>query len=188
MRILIYFIAILPLQVYSYPKVTTIEKSYVVEAKEKDSLLASVNKASPIRQDGEVFHAYTDTSVNWSYWWDKRKNFCKFNRVETSVEITYTFPRLSKNTQNLEVKEIWDQFFPALVEHEKGHAQIAIDAAQEIERNLRNMPSFSNCDLLSKKANENAQIILDKFIPKHRDYDRKTGHGKTQGAYLRLYL
>ena len=62
MRILIYFIAILPLQVYSYPKVTTIEKSYVVEAKEKDSLLASVNKASPIRQDGEVFHAYTDTS------------------------------------------------------------------------------------------------------------------------------
>jgi len=188
MRILIFVIALLPLQVYSYPKVKTIKNTYVVEAKDKGSLLSDINNASPIRQDGEVFHAYTDTYVNWNYWWDKRKSYCKFNRVETSVKITYTFPRLSIKTQSSEVKEVWNQFYPALVEHENGHGQIAIEAAQEIERSLRNMPSYSNCNLLSKKANDKAQSILDEFAPKHRDYDIKTDHGKTQGAYLGLYL
>lgn len=188
MRILILVLAILPLQAYSYPKVDTIENSYTVEANDKGSLFSAINNASPIREGGEVFHAHTDTYVNWNYWWDKRNNYCKLNRVETTVTITYTLPRLSSKTQDAEVKRIWNKYYPALIEHEEGHGQIAIDAAQVIERGLRNMSSYSSCDLLSKKANAKAQRILDKFSQKHLDYDNKTNHGKTQGAYLNLYL
>jgi predicted secreted Zn-dependent protease len=187
-RILILVLAILPLQAYSYPKVDTIENSYTVEANDKGSLLSAINNASPIRESGEVFHAHTDTYVNWNYWWDKRNNYCKLNRVETTVTITYTLPRLSSKTKNAEVKRIWNIYYSALIEHEEGHGQIAIDAAQLIERSLRDLPSYSNCDLLSKKANAKAQWILNKFSQKHFDYDNKTNHGKTQGAYLNLYL
>lgn len=180
-------IVILPLQAYSYPKVDTIENSYTVEANDKESLLSAINKASPIRENGEVFHAHTDTYVNWNYWWDKRNNYCKLNRVETTVTITYTLPRLFWKTQDAQVQKIWNKYYPALYEHEEGHGQIAIDAAEAIERSLMNMPPFSSCDHLSKKANAEAQRILDEFSKKHRHYDNKTNHGETQGADLNLY-
>lgn len=105
MRIFILVLAILPLKAYSYPKVDTIENSYTVETNDKGSFLSAINNASPIRENGEVFHAHTDTYVNWNYWWDNRNNYCKLNRVETTVTITYTFPRLSSKTQDAQVKK-----------------------------------------------------------------------------------
>ncbi|MCP4431147.1 MAG: DUF922 domain-containing Zn-dependent protease, partial [Gammaproteobacteria bacterium] len=93
-----------------------------------------------------------------------------------------------KSSAEERVIEIWEKYYPALVEHEAGHAEIAISAAQEIEKILLKLPSYKNCDLLSEKANLAAQKILDRAKPKHEHYDRRTRHGKTQGAHLDLYL
>lgn len=104
------------------------------------------------------------------------------------MNITYTLPNLSKPYTNKQVANIWELYYPALVKHEKGHGKIAINAARKIEKTLLQMPAYSNCDSLSNKANLKAQEILVHFRPKHVDYDKRTDHGKTEGASIELYL
>jgi predicted secreted Zn-dependent protease len=95
-------------------------------------------------------------------------------------------PELNEILASFETKRVWKKYYASLVLHEKGHAGIAIDAALAIEQSLLNMPSSSNCRLLSKQANARAEKILQEYRPQHKVYDRETGHGRTQGAYLDL--
>ena len=188
MRGLAFLLTILSLQALAYPEIINTNKTYKVIAEDKSSLLSALNKASPILEGGEIFHGYTDTYVNWNYRWDKRENYCKLHSVSTKVKITYTLPDLVNRTNSTDLQNVWNQYYPALVEHEKGHGQIAIDAAIEIEKVLINLPAYPDCDALSTKANATANEILERYRSKHKTYDRETGHGKTQGADIKLYL
>jgi len=173
---------------HANPKVIEITNEYIVIAKKPSSLSQVLNDASPVKEDGKIFHAHTDTYVDWKYWWTKRSDYCKLNRVETTVQITYILPKLDISTRNTKVKKIWKKYLPAVVKHEKGHANIAINAAKEIEVELIKMEAYRNCDELSKKANQKAKAILNKYKPQHKTYDIKTDHGKTQGADLGFYM
>jgi predicted secreted Zn-dependent protease len=188
MRILLLLVLIFPSQLNAEPIVNEKVKEYHVYFNNVDTLLSDIDKASPIRQDGSIYHAHTDTYVKWNYWWDSSEKSCTFNRVQTTVDITYTLPLLRKSSASKQVLDIWRLYYPALVQHEKGHGEIAINAAREIEKTLIQMPSYNNCDSLSQKANLKAQDILARFRPKHMDYDKITEHGKTEGANIKLYL
>lgn len=188
MRILLVFLLIIAPHIHARPLVNQSINEYSVTAKNVSSLVEAVNKASPVRQNGDVFHAHTETYIKWTFWWNNQNDGCKLSRVETEVDITYIFPRLNKSSSGKKVIEIWEKYYSALVIHENGHAEIAIEAAREIESSLLSMPEYRNCNLLSEKANMKAQEILDHTKPKHEHYDRKTRHGKSQGAYLDIYL
>jgi predicted secreted Zn-dependent protease len=188
MRLIFIYLILFSSLSHAEPKVIEITNEYIVIAKKPSSLWPALDSASPIKEDGKKFHAHTDTYIDWKYWWTKHSGYCKLNRVETTVKITYILPKLKLSTRNTKVKNIWKKYFPAVVKHEKGHANIAINAAREIEVKLIKMGVYSNCDELSKKANQKAKAILNKYKPQHKAYDVKTEHGKTQGANLDLYI
>lgn len=185
---LLIILIILPQQVYAEPILKVEVNEYNIYTKDPDRLLSDLNEGSPVRENGEIYHAYTDTYVDWRYWWDKNEHSCKLNKVETTVNITYTLPRLDENNASSPVIDIWRLYYPALVKHEKGHGQIAIDAARKIENTLIHLPPCSDCSLLSQVAKLKAEEILSNCRPKHQEYDRRTNHGKTEGANIELYL
>ncbi len=188
MQILFLLVLIYPLQLNAEPKVYETIEEYSVISKSVDNLLSNLNKASPIRQHGSIYHAYTDTYVEWNYKWRNQKGSCKLNRVETTVRITYTLPHLLKTSSSRQALNIWNSYYPALVLHEKGHGTIAINAAKQIEKTLLGLPIYTNCDSLNREANLKAHDILARFRLKQANYDTRTEHGKTQGANLELYL
>ncbi|NTV14747.1 MAG: DUF922 domain-containing Zn-dependent protease [Desulfobulbaceae bacterium] len=47
---------------------------YQVQAANNQSLLAALNAASPIREDGEVFHGYTEWNITWRFVWRHGSN------------------------------------------------------------------------------------------------------------------
>jgi len=75
-------------------------------------------------------------------------------------------------------------YYAALLAHEKGHGQFGIDMAEEIERTFRKMKYSGDCEVFSASANKKAYEILEKYKRMDNQYDRQTGHGKTEGAYL----
>lgn len=188
MRILIILIGFCCFQLQANPSIHEKFTEYSITPKSIYDLRASLNRASPVRQNGDTFHAYTDTDVSWKFWKHRFNNKCILNEIKTKVDITYTLPKLKQSHASKPILKIWNQYSPALIKHEKGHGQIAIDAAKQIEEVLAQLPAADNCSLLDDQANQKARSILNSYINKHKTYDQITGHGSTQGADLGLYL
>lgn len=173
-----------------HAETTVIEniEAYEINPRSLEQLVPSLNNASPVRENNKVFHAHTKTHVSWRFWWDSQPHRCKITKTSTTVTINYDLPKLESGCCSASIMDVWNQYYPALLKHEQGHGQIAIDAAEEIERVLLGMPAFEQCKNLEQEANKRAEAVLERFRPEHQTYDGKTGHGRTEGAYIQLYL
>lgn len=161
------------------------QQFYRVELKPGESLAQALNRTSPVRESGQVFHAYTHTRVDWRFWWQSKPNRCQISRVEVSLKLEFRLPKLL-NLEQIDAvqRKRWQQYYPALMQHEQGHADIGRQVASQIEQRLLSLPPAPDCQRLSTEANAQAQQLLEQSRREHRRYDALTGHGKTQGAYL----
>ena len=82
------------------------------------------------------------------------------------------------------LKTRWQQFTDALKRHEDGHKDHGVAAGREIEAALLAAKPASNCEDLAASANSAADAIVKNYQKLDQEYDRKTGHGRTQGAAL----
>lgn len=149
------------------------------------NLLATLLKASPVTSDGKKFIGYTNWWVDWTYTTRNESGMCAVATVDTQVTITYTMPRLTDSIAiPSAVRDKFVTFHARLMTHEEGHADHGIFAAREIEKAIISLPRHSSCASLSPLARQTADAIIDKYKQKDKDYDRLTGHGRTQGATL----
>jgi len=163
-------------------------KYYSVNTTSEVDLLSDLNNASPIKENGKIFHAHTDTHISWNFWWKKDYGECTIDRVSTKVKITYTLPKLSNKYKSRNLLLIWNKWYPALIKHEKKHASHAIEIANIIERSIKSLPFKSSCKELENIANSTGNKLIKKLNKLDIEYDKKTGHGKTEGANLSTYL
>jgi predicted secreted Zn-dependent protease len=157
---------------------------YPVEHTLGNSLLQNLNKASPIRHEGHIFHGYTTWNVSWNYrWYEEANGRCAITSNTTTLHAEITLPELHPTAppeQQIEFKT----YVTALEFHELGHVQYGRAAAQEIDRRIKDFPAQSSCRLLEQGIQKMAEQALEAARQKERDYDHKTQHGRTQGAWL----
>ena len=163
-------------------------KFYPVTVYSAEQLLPELNNASPIREDGMVYHGHSFTNVKWNFWWHQSHGQCRITRVATQVDITYTMPKLMSENHQHRLLSIWNSWYPSLLKHERGHAGLAIDMAQRIEQTIRMLPPSNSCETLENTANKSGRMLLELLNQRHREYDDRTRHGETEGASLLSYL
>ncbi|MBS1199046.1 MAG: hypothetical protein H6R18_2831 [Proteobacteria bacterium] len=156
---------------------------YGVTVKPDEKLLQAVNRNSKIREGGNIFHGYTHWNIRWNYRWWQEPTSCRITETKVSVSGKITLPKLEQAAYGQWAK--FDAYITKLKAHEMGHYHIAREAAEGIDAYLKSLPSFSDCSALERQANQGAYKILDNGKQRGRQYDIDTGHGKTQGAYLR---
>lgn len=101
------------------------------------------------------FWAYTRWYVRWT-------GSCK-----VSLEISYTMPQhTNRNAMPANIRAEWDNMIAALKAHEEQHGAHGINAARE----------------LVQKGCRNGDAIVAKWSEQDRLYDRRTGHGRTEGV------
>jgi len=161
---------------------------YPVKVSKVSELPTTLNKASPITEDGKKYHAYTRWNIEWRYRWRVWENRCKVSTVSTRLTITYTLPKLINLTQNETIDQVWNEWYPNLVAHEKNHATNAIKTSQDIEEAIMKVPENRECEKLGKEVNKVAEKLMDELAQKNKEYDRATNHGKTEGAFIEEYL
>lgn len=151
----------------------------------RQTLLPTLLQASTITSNGRKFIGYTDWWLDWRYTTREQNGACGVEAVKTQVRITYTMPRLTRSPViPRDVHETFNAFYARLLAHEEGHADHGIFAAREIESTLLQLPWQTRCAALQPMTQQAADSIIDKYKQKDKDYDRMTGHGKTQGAVL----
>lgn len=159
---------------------------YEVAPTSKNDLLRTLNRTSPIRESGEVFHGYTKYNINWRFWWKTNDNQCVFTKVETTLKLKYTLPKLKSSKSD--VNAIWSNWYPNLKTHEEGHAELAKNIANKIDKRLLSIGPKSDCNILEKSANNLAYKLMAELKEANKNYDINTNHGETQKAWLYLHL
>ena len=161
---------------------------YPVIAVSVKSLVQKVDTASPIRYEGKVFHGYTDSKVSWQFYWETKQEGCYLTKIISAANITITLPELDKSRASPAVIAIWDQWYPALYNHEQNHKKHAVAIAEEIEKSLQKLGPSRTCKRLEEKANRIGYELIEKLNKMDRAYDRKTKNGELEGARLSTYI
>jgi predicted secreted Zn-dependent protease len=156
---------------------------YTVTGDTVEALWADVLARTPVAKNGKKHVAYTRWEVNWRFWWQDNGENCDINKVNTQLDVTYTLPRLeSAATTPENVAERWNRYYAALFEHEQGHKDLGLQAAQEIEQQISNMGARTDCAMLERDANRIARDVIENYIHIEKEYDRTTNHGLNNGV------
>ncbi len=181
-------ILILPLvflpQAIAEPEIIIQKRDYPAVGQTSAQIRQSLDRNTPIRQNGKPFDAYTKWGIDWQFWWAyDGDGTCRITKVTTVVRIRQTFPHL-QHTGDLapQLAERWKRYMIALAEHEAGHAALGVDAARNIERRLSQMGDRSSCDQLESEANTLAREIIARYSRLEAQYDADTNYGERDGA------
>lgn len=168
---------------YGEPAVSETEEFYAVTGNTANDLRKSLNTLSPVTYNGKKYDAYTSWYVKWQFYWDSPDPDYSISRVTTTVDAKYTLPEWTGSEDaDEDLKEKWNKYFKALLQHEKGHTEFGIRAAREIEAALRKIPPRPSSAQLEKEANSLGYRILNKYLQLEKQYDIDTRHGARDGA------
>ena len=166
------------------PEVSEEFSYYLIYPNSPAEIATELTKNSPIKENGRIFRGHTDWHVRWNFWWDTSNGQCKINKANTTVKVTYTMPKLSDQHKDKLIVERFNDYYLALLQHEKGHKGSGVLAAKEIEEVLLALPAKTDCKILESLANKKAKTIIRKYNKRDMVYDYKTDHGRTQGATI----
>lgn len=158
-------------------------RSYPVPVLEGRSLRSALNAASPVRRGGETYHAYTRWNLRWELrWFEERGGRCSLTSVRTTLDAEVLLPEVGP--AGVRAWPAWPAYAAALRVHEQGHLELGRAAAHRVDRRIADLAPAVSCALLESRANEIGREELESARRDESAYDRETGHGRTQGAWL----
>jgi len=166
------------------PEIILQKRHYPAVGQTSAQIRQSLDRNTPVRQNGKPFDAYTKWDIDWQFWWAcDGDGTCRITKVTTVVRIRQTFPHL-ENTGDLvpQLADRWERYMIALIEHEEGHVALGVDAARDLERRLSQMGDRSSCDQLESEANALAREIIARYTRLEAHYDADTNYGERDGA------
>lgn len=157
---------------------------YPVAGTTAAELRSQMIQQSPVRAaEGHTFDALTNWSVHWNFNFNRTGKTCAARSIRTHVDILFTLPQWKKpQYASPQLQAEWDYYMQALKLHEEGHKKNGVDAAQSVMQALRQLPDYPDCRQLEKAAKETADRVIAAHNQRDVEYDRATGHGRTQGA------
>jgi len=167
------------------PSIHVSPKTHPVYGTDVSAIRQSMSANSPIWYQGKKFDGYTRWYVRWRYYYRFANGECRIDpsRVFVDTEITFTMPQWQDEQRSPPAVALrWRRYINALQLHEDGHKDNGINASQAIFRTLQQYSIPSDCTDLTASANATAQAIIAQYHQADIEYDRRTGHGRTQGA------
>lgn len=164
---------------FSKPYVQTNYKYYDIYPTNKHKLEDSMDKTSPISSFGEVRHGTVNWKIKYFYKRERRNGICSITAARTKVNILYHVPKIAKNHKSPKgTRSVFQRYYEVLKTYLKKHTHIAIEAADEIEKQLVKIKAINNdCNLIKNDAKKLAKAILTKYKKKNKDYEIRTYEG-----------
>ncbi|GAB2683349.1 DUF922 domain-containing protein [Aliiglaciecola sp. 3_MG-2023] len=140
---------------------------------------------SPIVKENQLFHGRTQWQLTPVFGLQSTGNLCRIVGIKIYLEGIYTMPEMTnRKTASQSLMHSFDNYYAALLDHEKGHQAIWIEAGETIERKLKSMPPHFQCSQLKSQATKQVSDLVKYYQQQNKQYDLETGHGKTQGVFI----
>jgi len=106
---------------------------------------------------------------------------CAIDSAHAMADSTVRLPRwVNRHDGDRRTQELWDGAFRSLDLHERGHVQISLQIAQDLERALREIPPAASCEDVVAQAKARGEALNKRERDRQVSYDRETNHGLTQ--------
>ncbi|MEL6950499.1 MAG: DUF922 domain-containing protein [Pseudomonadota bacterium] len=116
-----------------------------------------------------------DWSIDMSY----TSSECRVVGTRVTLEVTYRLPKVV--TTDDEVKEVWEDLFPRIVNHERQHKDIAYEVSEQILKELSSLRPARDCDRLVENAGDVVSRLHAVERRRQRAFDKRTIGGETEG-------
>jgi predicted secreted Zn-dependent protease len=158
---------------------------YYIDGPSATVLAAQLNQNGPVGSDGNHYAGRTRWDIQWKFRHEQNGTTCSMKDVAVAVGIAQTLPRWRGEDKGAAaLKARWTKFLDALQRHEDGHKENGLKAGRQIEAAVLAVKPAGNCEDLEASANAAAQAVVAKYQALDEEYDRKTDHGRGQGATL----
>ena len=186
MRKILFVLAVLiSMPVAGEPLVRLHTSYYYIDGASATVLAAQLDQSGPAGADGIHYAGRTRWDVQWKFRHEQKGTACSMTNVAVLVNVARTMPKWRGEDKGAPgLKARWTKFIEALQRHEDGHKEHGLKAGKEIEAAVLTVKPVSNCEDLELAANTVAQAIVKKYQMLDEAYDRKTDHGRNQGATL----
>jgi predicted secreted Zn-dependent protease len=166
------------------PIATVKESYYSIQGTTAPALRSQMKMLGPL-DNGKHFDAYTKYHVQWRYEFDQSDGACKLTNIHVTVNTNYIYPRWENYfSATSAMQSNWNTYFARLSAHERKHGEHGVNAANEIDTMLSQLPAMTNCNVLGDTANDRAYQILEKYQRVDSEYDQVTNHGINEGVML----
>ena len=155
------------------------------EARAQPGLAVStaLNAATPFRPGGLVFHSATAWNIDWHVLPEPTSDGrCRVGEVKVELRGEMMLPRLVGGDALQQRR--FQSYLVNLREHELGHYELGREAAHRLERQFYSLAPARSCSELQATARATGATLLARYEALGDDYDLRTGHGRTQGAWL----
>ena len=158
---------------------------YYIDGTSATVLAGQLDQHGPAGSDGKRYPARTRWDIQWKFKHEQKGTVCSMTDVAIAVGVAQTMPKWRGEEKGATgLKALWTKFAEALQRHEDGHKEHGMKAAKEIEAAVLAVKPASNCEDLELAANTAAQTVVMKYQALDEEYERKTDHGRNQGATL----
>lgn len=152
---------------------------YPITATTVADMRAQVRRDGPLI-DGRRWDGAVHWRMQWRYMVAREATGCTVKNPQVSVTAAITMPQwLPAAEADDETKLWWRRYESGLMTHERGHAQIAVDAAGALRRALLTARA-PTCDDLRRDIAALGERAIAQLKGKQADYDLQTRHGGIQ--------
>lgn len=153
---------------------------YRVTAATFAEIQAEIRRHGP-RINGRQWAGATSYNMRWTY--VTRPNpltGCELRDIRIALAAAITMPEwLPEEEADDETKLWWRRFERGLMDHEAGHARLAVNAANRLRDAMARLRA-GDCATLQREANDLARRHLEQLRTAQESYDAETRHGGTQ--------
>lgn len=165
--------------------ITEQTRHYPVTVEAGQMLKKALTNSTPIRKNNRHWYGETQWNINPRYRFRKLSGGCYVNERTVELSIIFTLPELEDEAAippGLQLQ--FNLFYNALYQHELGHKELGLKAANEVYELLSEPNIFSDCGALQLNVNDEIRAVISKYQRLNQQYDIDTQHGKTQGAVI----
>ncbi|KUM26300.1 hypothetical protein AU467_22395 [Mesorhizobium loti] len=126
---------------------------------------------APRDADG-VVDGETVNETNWSLNFEAANGNCQISFDAVNVSITMKLPRWVDEAQApADVQKAWSAYIVSLREHENQHRDIAVKAAEAVDRLIHDQQPASKCSDIKQRIRDSAKTILNDAEVEQEKYD-----------------
>ena len=183
-RALMLLATLFPLSTAAQNSVTWTTNYYSVTGATLVEIRQSIRQSRPWKDRFDA-DGFTDWRVTWRFSLTSSASGCRCSSFTTQTTVVTTMPQWKAPTNATDLpSEIWQKYVTALGQHEAGHAQLAQAAAADLRRRSRDITEASDCETLKRQLNALGEQVIEEHRKRDQDYDERTRHGASQGAFL----
>lgn len=155
------------------------QRYYDVAAHDYPTLVRALAAKGP-----RGFHGMAGWKVSYHYTVDQQPSGCAVDSVRVRVAGEILMPRWTDAADGpRDLQRQWSDYIVALQRHEDGHIQHGREFALLVKERLMGLGRI-RCDVLPTLAQREYDRLYANLRTRDQEYDARTGHGRTQGAYF----